>query len=370
MRVIIAAAGTGGHINPGIAIANKIREEEPNSEIIFIGTDRGLENDLVPRAGYKLEQIQAYGLGRSIIKNLKTFKGIFQAKKIIKEFKPDIVIGAGGYICGPAIIAAYMLKVPTILHESNAFPGKAVKLLAGITDTILISFEDARDKIPKAKRIVLTGTPIKIDKEIIDAEKKEEIVRELGLSTDKPIVLIFGGSQGAKKINDAVIELLAQNKELNYQIVLSAGGKQYDNVQETLREKGADISKSGNVRIFPYIYNMEKVEKVSDILVCRSGATTIAEIAAIGKPAIFVPLPNVSNDHQTYNANVLEKLNAAKIIKNDELTGKELDKVINDMIKDTKILKRMGENAKKIAITDVEDRIYNEVKELVNNVKK
>ena len=145
MKVIIAAAGTGGHINPGIAIANKIKEEEPNSEIIFIGTNRGLENDLVPRAGYELKQIEAYGLGKNIINNIKTFKGIFQAKKIMKEFKPDIVIGAGGYICGPAIIAAHLLKIPTILHESNAFPGKAVKMLANITDTILISFEDARD---------------------------------------------------------------------------------------------------------------------------------------------------------------------------------------------------------------------------------
>ena len=174
MKVIIAAAGTAGHINPGIAIANKIKTEEPNSEIIFIGTDRGLENDLVPRAGYKLKQVEAYGLGKNIIKNFKTFKGIFQAKKIIKEFKPDIVIGVGGYICGPVLLAAHKLKLPTMLHESNAFPGKAVKMLAKITDTILISFEDARNRIPNAKKIVLTGTPIKINtKEITESQKKE-----------------------------------------------------------------------------------------------------------------------------------------------------------------------------------------------------
>ena len=365
MKVIIAAAGPGGHINPGIAIANKIKEEEPNSEIIFIGTNRGLENDLVPRAGYELKQIEAYGLGKNIINNIKTFKGIFQAKKIMKEFKPDIVIGAGGYICGPAIIAAHLLKIPTMLHESNAFPGKAVKMLANITDTILISFEDARDRIPKAKKIVLTGTPIKVDDTELTIDRKLDIIREHNLSNTKPIVLIFGGSQGAKKINEAVIELLSKEKSLNYQIILSAGSKQYDSVMEELSKNNIDIANNNNVRIYPYIYNMGELEKVADIMICRSGATTIAEIARIGKPAIFIPLPNVSNDHQTYNAKVLEKVNAAKIIKNDELTGELLDSSIQAMIQNKEKLREMGLNAKKIAIMDVEDKIYSEVKKLV-----
>ena len=341
MKVIIAAAGTAGHINPGIAIANKIKTEEPNSEIIFIGTDRGLENDLVPRAGYKLKQVEAYGLGKNIIKNFKTFKGIFQAKKIIKEFKPDIVIGVGGYICGPVLLAAHKLKLPTMLHESNAFPGKAVKMLAKITDTILISFEDARNRIPNAKKIVLTGTPIKINTKEITESQKKEMLKQINLNDEKPIVLIFGGSQGAKKINEAVIDLLSQNKKLNYKIVLSAGEKQYNNVIEQCKEKKVDISEKSDIRIFPYIYDMGEIEKISDILVCRSGATTIAEISAIGKPAIFIPLPNVSNNHQTYNAKVLENLNAAKIIKNDELTGQKLDNTINLMISNKENLKVM-----------------------------
>ena len=262
MKVIIAAAGTAGHINPGIAIANKIKTEEPNSEIIFIGTDRGLENDLVPRAGYKLKQVEAYGLGKNIIKNFKTFKGIFQAKKIIKEFKPDIVIGVGGYICGPVLLAAHKLKLPTMLHESNAFPGKAVKMLAKITDTILISFEDARNRIPNAKKIVLTGTPIKINTKEITESQKKEMLKQINLNDEKPIVLIFGGSQGAKKINEAVIDLLSQNKKLNYKIVLSAGEKQYNNVIEQCKEKKVDISEKSDIRIFPYIYDMGKIEKM------------------------------------------------------------------------------------------------------------
>ncbi len=368
MKVIIAAAGTAGHINPGIAIANKIKKEEPKSEIIFIGTDRGLENDLVPRAGYKLERVEAYGLGKNIIKNFKTFKGIFQAKKIIKEFKPDIVIGVGGYICGPVLLAAHKLKLPTMLHESNAFPGKAVKMLAKITDTILISFEDARNRIPNAKKIVLTGTPIKINTKELTENQKKELLKQINLNDEKPIVLIFGGSQGAKKINEAVIDLLSQNKKLNYKIVLSAGEKQYNNVIEQCKERNIDISKNSDVRIFPYIYDMGEIEKISDILVCRSGATTIAEISTIGKPAIFIPLPNVSNNHQTYNAKVLENVNAAKIIKNDELTGEKLDNTINLMISNKTNLKIMGENAKKISITNIEDRIYKEIKETLTNM--
>lgn len=367
MKVIIAAAGTAGHINPGIAIANKIKKEEPDSEIIFIGTNRGLENTLVPKAGYELKQVEAYGLGKNIVKNLKTFKGIFQAKKILKEFKPDIVIGAGGYICGPVIMSAHMLKIPTIIHESNAFPGKAVKMLVKMTDTILISFEDARDRISGAKNVVLTGTPIKMNIEELKDINKQKILEELKLKDDKPIVLIFGGSQGARKINEAVIELLSYNKKLNYQIILSAGAKQYDGVIEQLKEKGIDISENENVKILPYIYNMEEVEKIADILVCRSGATTIAEISTIGKPAIFIPLPNVSNDHQTYNAKVLEKVDAARIIKNEELTGKKLNDMINSMILDKDKLKTMGENAKKVAIHNAEDRIYIEIKKLLQN---
>ena len=198
MKVIIAAAGTAGHINPGLAIANKIKEEEKASDIMFIGTTRGLENDLVPRAGYKLKTIDAYGLSKEIsIKNIKkmikTLKGYFEAKKIIKEFNPDIVIGTGGYICGATISAAHSLKIPTMLHESNAFPGKAVKMLAKKTDTILISFEDAKSRIKNAKRIVYTGTPVKIRKKEYSKDEKLKIINELGLKETKPIVLIFGG---------------------------------------------------------------------------------------------------------------------------------------------------------------------------------
>ena len=374
MKVIIAAAGTAGHINPGIAIANKIKKEEKDSKIIFIGTTRGLENDLVPRAGYELKTIDAYGLSKKIsIENLKkmykTLKGFGEAKKIIKEFKPDIVIDTGGYICGATITAAKKYKIPTLLHESNAFPGKAVKLLAKKTDTILVSFKDAIPRIKNAKKIVYTGTPIKIKKREYTINEKIKIIEEVKLSETKPIVLVFGGSQGAQKINEAIIEIIQNKKNTKYQILWATGPKQYDIVKEILEKKGINIDKIDNVKIVPYIYNMEEIMNVSDIIVARSGAMTITEIATLGKPSILIPLPNVSGDHQLYNAKVLANINAANIILNNELTGEILDKAIKDIVLDKAKINQMSENALKAATYEVEDKIYKEINSLVNKKK-
>ena len=213
MKVIIAAAQTGGHINPGIAIANKIKEKNKNSDIIFIGTPNGIENDLVPRAGYSLKTIDAYGLDRKIsIKNfknmIKTFKAYKVAKKFLKEFDPDIVIGTGGFICGPVLYSAIKLNMPTIIHESNSYPGIATKLLSSKVSEVLIAFDDTKKKLPKAKNIVLTGTPTKINKIDLSNEQKESLLKELNLNINLPTVLIYGGSQGAQSINKCVIDIM------------------------------------------------------------------------------------------------------------------------------------------------------------------
>lgn len=370
MRVIIAAAGTGGHINPGIAIANKIKEKEKNSEIIFIGTTRGLENDLVPRAGYKLKTIEAYGLSKKIsIENIKkmckTIKGYGEAKKIIKEFKPDIVIGTGGYICGATILGAHKLKIPTLLHESNSFPGKAIKMLSKNVDTILVSFKDTIPRIKNAKNIVYTGTPVKIKKQNYEINEKLEIIKKLGLTEKKPIILVFGGSQGAKKINDAVFEIAKNKLNTKYQIIWATGPKQYDIIKEDIRNINMDIEKIDGMKIVPYIYNMQEVMNISDIIVSRSGAMTITEISNLGKPSVLIPLPNVSHNHQLYNAKVLENINAAKIILNDELNGNNLNSTIEEIIKNKSVMEQMGKNALSVSVTDVEEKIYAEIKKLV-----
>lgn len=369
MKVIIAAAGSGGHINPAIAIANKIKKEEKDSQIIFIGTSRGLENDLVPRAGYELKTINAYGLSKEIsIQNLKkifaTFKGIGEAKKIIKDFKPDIVVGTGGYICGPVVTAAKSLKIPVVLHESNAFPGKAIKMLSKKADTILVSFEEAKDRLTSAKNVVYTGTPVKIFKRNYGINEKTKIIGNLGLKETKPIILIFGGSQGAQKINETITQILIKKLNKNYQIIWATGPKQYDIIKQELEKNKINIDKIENAKILPYIYNMEEVMNVSDVIVARSGAMTITEISNLGKPSILIPLPNVSSNHQLYNAKVLEDVGAAKIILNNDLNSNNLNKTIDEIILNKEYMSEMGQMALSKAIYNVEDRIYNEIKKL------
>ena len=370
MRVIVAAAGTAGHINPGLAIANKIKEEEPDSEIIFIGTKRGLENDLVPRAGYELKTIEAYGLSKKIsIENFKkmyaTLMATGKARKIIKEFKPDIIVGAGGYICGPVVWAAKKEKIPVVLHESNAFPGKAVKMLAPKVNTVLISFEEARSRIPKARNIVCTGTPVKISKKEYTVDEKNKILNSLKIKEDLPIVLIFGGSQGAQKINEAVIGILENQMNKDYQIIWATGPKQFEIIKKELSDKKIDIENVKNAKILPYIYNMEEIMNISNIIVARSGAMTITEISNLGKPSILIPLPNVSQDHQLYNAKVLENVGAAKIILNNELKKENLEEEIEKIIKTPKLMQDMEEKALSKSVKNVQEKIYKEIEKLV-----
>ena len=366
MRVIIAAAGTAGHINPGLSIANKIKKEQPESEIIFIGTRRGLENDLVPRAGYELKTIDAYGLTpKNITKIFKILKGFKQAKKIIEDFKPDIVIGTGGYICGAVITEANKQGIPTLLHESNAFPGKAVKMLTKKTDTILVAFEDAKKRIENAKNIVVTGTPTKISKLNLNREQKNKIIQDIGLNTNKPILLVFGGSQGAKAINDAIIKMVKENKIIKYQMIWAPGPKQYDIIKNELKRDNIDIDNINNTKVYPYIYNMEELMNVVDLLMCRSGAITVTEVSKLGKAAIFIPLPGVSQNHQEHNARALEKIGAAKIILNNDLEKTDLNDYIEKIILDKDIIQSMEEKSKSMRINNVEEKIYEEIKKLI-----
>ncbi len=372
MRVIISAAGTGGHINPGIAIANKIKEKEPNSEIIFVGTDRGLENDLVPRAGYELKHINAYGFDRTIsLDNIKkmyqTFHSIKEAKKIIEQFKPDVIIGTGGYICVPVGLAAKKKKVPVVLHESNAFPGVAVKMLSNKASKVLVGFEDAKVRLPKAKQVIVTGTPTKVKKIKISDARKQELLKENKLNNNKPIVLFFGGSQGAKSINNSLLEIISKKQNQNYQILWAAGPAQYEQIKKDLKEKHSiEIDNIENVSIVPYIYNMEEIMNIVDLVVCRSGAMTITEIANVGVPAIFIPFPFATENHQEYNAKVLQKVGAAKIILDKNLTANELNSTITNLVRDKKTLQEMSKKANQVAIQNVEEKIYKEIKQVVN----
>lgn len=375
MKAIIAAAGTGGHINPALAIANKIKQEEPNSEIIFVGTDRGLENDLIPRAGYDLKRIEAYGFNRKISldnvkKMYKTFKSIGQAKKIIQDFKPDIMIGTGGYICLPVALAASKLNVPIVLHESNAFPGVAIKMLSKKASAILVGFEDAKKRIKNAENVVVVGNPSKVKEISFTNSQKEKILKEIGLTDiEKPIVLVFGGSQGAQKINESFINIISKKVNEKYQIIWATGPNQYEIIKTKLQNLNINIDNIPNVKILPYIYNMEEVMNCVDLVVSRSGAMTITEISIVGKPSIFIPFPYATENHQEYNAKVLEKVGAAKIILDADLDFNILNSTINEIIRDKEKMCRMSENAHAVEIKNVEDKIYVELRRIMEMEK-
>ncbi len=368
MKVIIAAAGTGGHINPGIAIANKIKEEEPDSKIIFIGTKRGLENDLVPRAGFELKTIESYGISRSLtIKNIKrlvkTIFSIGEAKKIIKAFKPDIIVGTGGYICISVCKAAQKLGVPYIIHESNVMPGVATKMLAKKSSKILVGFKEAQERLNKEAKVAVTGTPTKIKDLNLSDYEIESRVRALGLKTDKPIALVFGGSQGAESINRSLINIIENKLNKNYQIIWATGPKQYELVKKELIEEQINIDNLKDIKVMPYIYDMESVMNISDIIIARSGAMTITEIEKLGKASIFIPYPYAAENHQEYNARVLEKAGAAKVILDKDLTAEKLNNLVEEIVKNKETLKEMGRCAKSLSIGNVEDKIYLEIRE-------
>lgn len=373
MKVIFACAGTGGHINPAIAIAGIILKHEPDSKFLFIGTKTGLENELVKNSGFNIEHIRTGKLIRSFtFKNIKavteTYKGIGDAKRIIEDFKPDLVIGTGGYICGPVMLAAKRRKVPYILHESNAFPGISVKLLAKKAAKVMIGFSDAKLRLKRKDNVVYTGTPAKFSRETINSLDKEQSKKDLNLSNiNKKIVLVTGGSQGAMKFNHVVLDMVANNLSDDFFVILVAGPKNYDDLvsKKNNIEKEKQIDLSNYIRIEKFVFDMPKMYKVADICVTRSGAMTITELTLAAKPAILIPLPSAAENHQLYNAKVLSSSHAGIIIEQKELTESMLFEKINYMLDDRNI-KLMSDNASKLVINGVDNNIYKCIKDTLN----
>lgn len=356
MKILIAAGGTGGHINPGIAIGNMLKNR--GDSVKFIGTEKGLEKDLVPKAGFELEFIHATGLYRGLsLKNLKAImdlkKGINECKKIIEREKPDLVIGTGGYVTAPLMIAGLKKRIPTMIHESNALPGKTTIWLSKKIDLIALGFEKAKQRVPKAKNAIFTGNPTKLDVSL----KKEDMKNKLGINGK--MILVFGGSQGAKKINDTMIEIINENKQLGYQVIYATGPKNYDEVISKLKVENK------NFKIEKYIYNMPEVMASADLVICRSGALTVTEVAIIGVPSIMIPFPYAAENHQYYNAKTLADEGAGIIIEEKDLTKDVLEKAINGIINDDNKLKEMSQNAKKIGDNKALERIVKEIEKLV-----
>lgn len=363
MKVVITCAGTGGHINPGIAIADLIKKNNPDSEIIFIGTISGLENDLVPKAGYKIYTIRTGKLLRKLtIQNIKAlynaYVGINDSEKILKEFKPDLVIGTGGYICGPVMSASRKLKIPYMLHESNAFPGLAVKMLAKKSACTMVGFKEAIARLNNMKNVVYTGTPSKFDEEKIFKLNKDICKKELGLDKiDKKIVFITFGSQGAKFLNNTIINMIKDKKDKEIFYILVTGKNNYGETESKIKDENL----SEYLRLEKFVYDMDKMYKVSDLCITRAGALTINELTISKKPSILIPLPYATENHQLYNAKVLENAGCAAVIEEKNLTTSILYDKVKEILLDNNKLSGMISNFEKIEKQNVEKNIYEQI---------
>ena len=361
MKIVLSGGGTGGHIYPALAMAREIKKLNPDASFLYIGTEKGLEKDLVKREGLDFKAIEITGFKRSLsFDNVKTIwrflKGVSNSKKILKEYKPDVVIGTGGYVCGPVVYAASKMKIPTIIHEQNSVPGLTNKFLSRYVNKVATSFEEASQYFPKEK-VVLTGNPR--GSEVVSHIGSNAIL-QLGVTKDKPTVLIFGGSRGAKAINEAVLKNIEVLKDKPYQIIYITGEVHYQSVKEELDLIGTPT----NVIVKPFIHNMPEILPSVDLVVSRAGATTLAELTALGVASILIPSPYVTNNHQEKNAQALVSNGAALMIKESELNGNSLIKAIDEVMLDVTKMESMKKAAKKMGMPDSAERLLNIIKKL------
>ena len=359
MKILFAAAGTGGHINPAIAIA-KYFEEQENAQILFVGTEKGLENKLVAKANFPLKQIKIRGIERKVsISNMKAVKELMfsygKARKIIREFQPDLVIGTGGYICGPVLSCSVKLKIPTIIHESNAFPGMTTKFLAKKVNAVALGFPEAEKHLPKGANTVHTGTPIIINREFLNMSK-DDVKKALGYD-EKPLLLIYGGSQGAASINKAVVQMIKKHsKDIDFNIVFATGNTSYEKVIQEL--ENFDLK---NMMILSYIYNMDQMMAGADLAITRSGAMTCCELVQYGLPAVMVPFPYAAENHQEFNARALERAGTAIVILDKDLNAEVLYKRVAGIMKDKQKLCGMSNAAHGLK----DDKVLEKIEKLV-----
>jgi len=356
MRILISGGGTAGHINPAVAIAKRLKSKY-NAEILFIGKPTGLERKLVPKEGFAIKYIDVEGLVRKLtLKNIRVaFKYIIarhNAKKIIRAFKPDVVVGTGGYVCAPVLSAAHKLEIPIVVHEQNVYPGMTVKMAARYADCIAISFEDTRKFIKEKsrKRCVLTGNPLR--ENLFDLNY-ESARKALGIEDDKPFIVTVGGSLGAKTINDALIEIVNNSMSGEIRVLGGTGERFFVDVNSKIsKEKQNDL-----VTVVPYIYNMDAVLPAADLVIARSGAITVSELCALGRPSVLIPSPNVTHNHQEYNAKSVEDSGAAVMLCERNIRKGTVWKTVRELISNKEKRINMGRNAEKIAITDGTKRI-------------
>lgn len=363
MKILIAAGGTGGHINPGLAIARGIQAVHPAADICFVGTEKGLEATLIPREGFRLSFIEVRGFRRKLSwDTIVTFgtmlRSFFQANRLVREWKPDLVIGTGGYVCGPVLFAAILRGMPTLLHESNALPGITTKLLAPFVSRIALNFEDAASRISKRARVRVTGNPVRQSLMTVDKDAARARCR---LEKNDLFVVVFFGSLGSETLNRMLTDMLLAHPEgLGFRMLFGTGLKHHEKVMTTLKghvPPGVDIQ--------PYLYEVDDVLAAADLAVCRAGAMTPGELCMLGVPSILIPSPYVADNHQEYNARSLESRGASVVVLEKFLSGALLHEQIMTLLDDRDLRRRMSAAALKFARHEAGQDIQEMVDELL-----
>lgn len=373
MRILITCGGTAGHINPGLAVAGRIRELIPEAEILFVGAEGQMETDLVPREGYPIRTVRIAGFRRSlkpkmIVKNIRTLGWMLEsyarARKIIKEFRPHAAIGTGGYVCGPVLQAAAAMGIPTLVHESNAVPGLTTKLLEKSVDRIMVGFEECRSLYRQPEKVLVTGTPVRVDFRRTDKRRARE---EMGLGADEPVVLAVFGSLGAEHMNAVMEQFIALMKSGEpFRLIWATGRRYYERLRAAADRMGLD---AGRVDLREYIFDMPRVLTAADVVICRSGASTISELTYLGKPAVIVPSPNVVNHHQEKNASVLAQAGAAEMLLEGQFDAQGLYDTVTGLLRSPERLERMNRASRSLSVDDAVDRIAAQVIMLAQEYK-
>ncbi len=366
MRVIMTGGGTGGHIYPALAIARGIMQRWPRAKVIFIGTREGMEKDIIPGSGFEFRTISAKGLNRSsLIKAassaLKVPIGFWQARSIIKEFNPDIVVGTGGYVSYPVVLAASIMQFKTVIHEQNALPGLANRALGKRADRIMLTFPEAADYFP-AEKTTVTGLPVR--PEILTATRREA-ASFFALREDRFTIVVFGGSRGAQRINRAVEGLAESLSAEGVQLIWITGEQHFAALQESM----SSWDNIDNIRMYPYLYNMELALAIADLVICRAGAATLSELAVRGIPAILIPYPYAAENHQEKNARYLEKKGAALLVIDEFLDQQTLAARINELRNNKFRLLRMAQMMKNEGRPRALEDILDIIEEVVESRK-
>ncbi len=367
MRFVLTCGGTAGHINPALAVAGLLREIVPGSEFLFLGAEGKMEMELVPREGYEIRPLKITNISRghslsAISHNLNTVKNVIaserEARGILRKFKPDAVIGTGGYVCYPVLMAASKLQIPTLVHESNALPGLTTRLVAGHVERILVGFEESKQHYADPERVRVVGTPVRGEFGSIRAEAAK---RDLGMCPDEKLVVSVWGSLGSGHMNDIMVHMLPlMREERRFHLIHSVGSRDYAAFSNAIEEKGIEPEACG-ADVREYIYDMPRVMAAADLILCRAGASTLAELTYLGKPVIIVPSPNVTDNHQEKNARVLEKAGGAKVFLEGEFDAASLLGEIHALLDDGERLKAMGEAMRALSVPDATDRICDEI---------